>query len=445
MNSAAKQKIRFLLAHLNLEALKGKLNAHEVRLAIEGLRALPEGNDALTTAYDRTWSRIDAQQEEHRKLAHLVLSWVIHAYRPLTIEALRHALTMARYSTVNPNTLLDPEYLTAFCAGLVTIDHADGTVRLAHFTIQTYFERVRRSRYPEADKLITETCLKYMDWVYGEKNEIIPTAPSEDFLGYSSEGWLYHAYEARAEDLDFLNLHKKGAMTRALEFIWGADMTHYFGGATLLMICAFFGFGKTLKKLLDGGADVDETSVKSHTALHYATIGRRPEIAKLLLDYGADVNAVSTKARTPLHYALNHKPMVRLLLDHGADLNMSNQHYDSTLHQILGDWREWENEWKEEWQQYLQNTKETGNSGKEQRLWMRGDTRFESAVDHILHKELISNEDAEENFWEIFNMVIGDSRADLDRLGTSLLEFVESNNFPKRVLYLIRSRITKGL
>jgi ankyrin repeat protein len=77
-----------------------------------------------------------------------------------------------------------------------------------------------------------------------------------------------------------------------------------------------------VRKLLDQGVDINETSVEYGTALSAAAAYGRVDIMKYLLDRGADIN-VGRGWWTPSAAASAGGQMeaIRLLLDRGADIN----------------------------------------------------------------------------------------------------------------------------
>lgn len=92
---------------------------------------------------------------------------------------------------------------------------------------------------------------------------------------------------------------------------------------------------KTVKFLLDHGANVDVRDRHGNSLLHLATEFGSKEIIKALLDKGADINAIGEGGDTPLHSATTDRnsEIVRLLLDHGANANTGDFHGATPLHQ----------------------------------------------------------------------------------------------------------------
>lgn len=62
------------------------------------------------------------------------------------------------------------------------------------------------------------------------------------------------------------------------------------GGHTDLMRAALGGQTETVKRLLEGGAEVNERDDEGRTALMFAVTNLHTDSAKALLDHGADVN-----------------------------------------------------------------------------------------------------------------------------------------------------------
>jgi ankyrin repeat protein len=89
---------------------------------------------------------------------------------------------------------------------------------------------------------------------------------------------------------------------------------------TPLMHAALYGDAKSVRLLLDRGADPNTTNGAAVTALMYAVDDL--EKTKLLLGHGADPNARSKDGQTPFLIVASRPgafPVVKLLLDHGAN------------------------------------------------------------------------------------------------------------------------------
>jgi ankyrin repeat protein len=99
---------------------------------------------------------------------------------------------------------------------------------------------------------------------------------------------------------------------------------------------------EAIKQHLDAGADVNAKAFSGWTALHYAAMYGRKEIAELLITKGADVNGkLDVPDMTPLHfaargdndatYAVGHKEVAELLIAAGADVNAKDESGETPL------------------------------------------------------------------------------------------------------------------
>ncbi|CAN2141572.1 ankyrin repeat domain-containing protein [Wolbachia pipientis] len=89
---------------------------------------------------------------------------------------------------------------------------------------------------------------------------------------------------------------------------------------TALNIAAHKGLVKTVRRLLEKGAEVSTRDGGGYTALHCAASSGNTEIIELLLEQGAHIHSCSKLGSTPLHFAAtnNHINAVRCLLNKGA-------------------------------------------------------------------------------------------------------------------------------
>ena len=138
--------IRFLLAQLHMDTLRGQPTKGDIKQA---LQHLAKGIAGLDKTYEQAIERINDQGSRVRDLAKRILGWIIHAKRPLSTAELQHALAVRTGTThLDKDYLPSVQVLRSVCAGLVTIDEHSGIVRLVHYTTQEYFERTWTSWFP---------------------------------------------------------------------------------------------------------------------------------------------------------------------------------------------------------------------------------------------------------------------------------------------------------
>jgi ankyrin repeat protein len=98
-------------------------------------------------------------------------------------------------------------------------------------------------------------------------------------------------------------------------------------------------FGNTaiVKMLLEGGANIHEKDDDSMTALDWAVVSHRADVARLLLAHGADVNAIDRFGYTPLEYAatidFGDSDTAKVLLSAGANPNIKDKTGKTPLEQ----------------------------------------------------------------------------------------------------------------
>ena len=125
---------------------------------------LPAGLEAYDHAYEEAMERIEGQIIDSRELAKQVLSWITCARRPLTSLELQYALAVeVGEPELDEENLPEIEDMVSVCAGLVTVDEGD-IIRLAHYTMQDYFERTQISWFPNAQTDIAMTCVTYLSF-----------------------------------------------------------------------------------------------------------------------------------------------------------------------------------------------------------------------------------------------------------------------------------------
>ena len=106
-----------------MDSLVGKHNSAAVRRALENL---PKEVDVT---YDEAMERIQQQNQDDKELAERVLSWIVYAFRPLSVMELQHALAVLPGTTcLDLEAIIDEDILTSVCAGLVVVAHGERSV-----------------------------------------------------------------------------------------------------------------------------------------------------------------------------------------------------------------------------------------------------------------------------------------------------------------------------
>jgi hypothetical protein len=127
----------------------------------------------LDGIYEEAMKRIELQSADNRNLALRLLSRIVHAFRPLHLTEIQHAIAIddlePEYRLVSQDSLTPQDILVDVCAGIVRVDEESGVVRLIHYTTQKCFEENGSLHLPLAHHDIGVRCMKYLSLsVFGE-------------------------------------------------------------------------------------------------------------------------------------------------------------------------------------------------------------------------------------------------------------------------------------
>ncbi|RYP62481.1 hypothetical protein DL771_009725 [Monosporascus sp. 5C6A] len=338
----------FLLAELHMNTLTSLPTKGDIKDALEHFT---KGIDGLDETYKRAMERIEDHGRGNRDLAKQILTWIVHARRPLSTLELRHALAVRLHLTdPDKNYLPSVNLLRSLCVGLVTIDEEGGIIRLVHYTTQEYFEKTRQGWFPDAETFITKICVTYISFdVFGSgfcqaDDEFEERLRSNPFYSYAARNWGYHARKASTFYQGIIGFLERRPQVEAssqalIAFKRYSRHLQYSQEfpkqMTGLHLAAYFGVKKAVEALLHKNVDADSKDNYGRTPLLWAAENGHEAIIKLLLDTGeVDADTKDHSSRTPLWWAVENgnKAIVKLLLDTGkVDADAKNKYGETPL------------------------------------------------------------------------------------------------------------------
>ncbi|KAK4186822.1 ankyrin repeat-containing domain protein [Podospora australis] len=333
---------------------------HTVTYLCDALKILP---DVRTTAVANSLQRIETQDIFLQTLAKHVLSWVLYAVRPPTLDEVRHAFALNEVP-YRADNVLEGYKLTSCCAGIVVMDKSTLILRTAHDSINSHIRTSSIVPKSQEERLelhndIAQKCLAYMmshDIVDPEVSKSLP------FLKYAANHWFDHVMRTNSsaelegliinflvdtakvsatfrlrEDLgNFYGVTGLHAVAWFNQISWASQLLAHIAPAdksrpaqtrrsTTPGYAASRGMQSKLRTVdaTMTAAERDEVYLDTtcepdgETALHWCAKYGRDTIAKLLLHHGADINALDANRNTALHVAVKcqHEAVVRLLVD----------------------------------------------------------------------------------------------------------------------------------
>lgn len=323
----------FLLAKLHVNALATKRTPKAVQEALHHLPA------SIDDTYNQAMQRIQAQNEDSREIAMLVLLWTSSSTRPLNVREIEHACSVNFHSReVEPDAIDTASEMVSLCTGLVTIDTSK-VVRLVHFSAQDYFEQHREAWFPGGHSALGQTCLGYLTMEVFDAGPCASAssfaARSEEYhlLDYASCCWGIHAAAAKQTDHDiekttrFLkNRAHRNPAVQALFYSRNFLATDWNGSAAAEAphLVAYFGLTTISAYLLSA---VDCQNAVGTTPLMYAAQMGHTSVVQYLFGKGADPNIFYSSDTSALHRAIHYRKLdtTKALLDHpGTDVNLRN-------------------------------------------------------------------------------------------------------------------------
>ncbi|KAI4852197.1 hypothetical protein E4T44_01647 [Aureobasidium sp. EXF-8845] len=218
------------------------------------------------------------------------------------------------------------------------------TIQIAHFSVQEYLlldreENPYRRSFGKrsANATITQLCLAYI-WTAVEAEEAEEhSIPKFPFAAYAADCWLDHARIAgESEESTFKWICKAFTNNRFMRYwrrLEDDDDSEYQFSTYALYYASSYGLYRSVKHLLEAGADVNGYIIGYGTALQGACESGSIEPVRLLIDHGADLNPADGD-RNALHHAAyhGHVEILLLLLESGAQVNAPDATSTSALY-----------------------------------------------------------------------------------------------------------------
>ena len=169
---------RFLWVDLQVKAICKTCEDNETSDQVpEVLEKLPDGiPDIYSHALQRVIQKYDEQVETVKK----IFKWVVCARRPMTIDKLNDALTITigQKFWKKPSQKFSPSTVSKLCDNFVVFDDFDGTLLLAHYTVQAFLKSTPKTpslaefsmQARKADHYLGEMCVTYLGFTDFQKS-----------------------------------------------------------------------------------------------------------------------------------------------------------------------------------------------------------------------------------------------------------------------------------
>lgn len=311
-----------------MDSLATKRTPKAVQVALQNLPT------QIGDTYDRAMERIEATNEDDRKIVMNFLLWIAFSTRPLSVSEVEQASAISvGADDIDQDDILSASELTSMCAGLVIVDASD-FVRLVHFSARNYFEEHREKWFSNGHTTLARKCVAYLSYkvfetgAYSgadERKEFESKVEQYPLIDYACSYWGFHASQAESSKeltdqiVDFIT--NQARLDFAVQAMWysdSPDLTDWDvkSGAQALHLAAFFGLVQLVSRLIKGQHSVDHRDSYGTTPLMYAAATGHAKVVQLLLREGADPSLACQRGTTALHRGIegNYVDVVRYLL-----------------------------------------------------------------------------------------------------------------------------------
>lgn len=292
----------------------------------------PSSDDAFKQYMDVITNK--RKTEFERSLARHVLTWVVYAKAPLTLQMIIDSFAIVSSKGRNfEKHRPSRDAIISICTGLIVLD-SQSNIRLVHDSVQGIL-RKHKILFADADLTIAKTCLYClsMDLPHDSDTALLP---------YAAEYWSSHLIASKADINQEPQRHLRamirhflmdtGRLVRAFNSLKKNDNMKGLGlvGMTGLHAAVYFDLRDWLKSLINNANGPNARCGDGQTALHWAVRLGRHSLVKYLVKKSADTNIADSHLNTPLHIALmkplgNETEITRALLHGNARSDIPNK------------------------------------------------------------------------------------------------------------------------
>lgn len=344
-----------MLVHFHVNYICEQTTPNEILEALDGLKNSSTDERPLDPTYKRAIETLKKQAKGPRALAINILSWLLKARRPMTVDEIRTAarLEPGKYK-LDEFDLPADETLLDVCAGLVMIDEMSKTIKFAHYTVQEYL--LNNNIIPDnIESKLAVVCITYLLFkvfeVPPQTGETTRAClESHHFLRYVASHISFHVGNRENDELvtDIVMkfLKRTGNVLSFLRACQNLDIVSFLERRKIqaieelekweaLCIACHIGHHDTAKILIDDGADVLKSDKLGRTPLYFSVHIGSQSITQLLLNVGAEVSTQTLNhRRTPLIEAVTngYLSIAQILLNHRANVKAQDEYGWTALH-----------------------------------------------------------------------------------------------------------------
>ncbi|MCJ1395393.1 hypothetical protein MMC18_008277 [Xylographa bjoerkii] len=373
VSSDLEDKIRHTLTR-NAQGILSLQTLYRINLEsalLDELGSLPK---ELADLYDIVFRQISQSDFKKQKdIGVRAIKWLLCALRPLSTNELLAAISVDSEGRCEQSAL-SVNGLLGVCCNLVVVDQDSNVIRFAHLSVREYLESRQESlfRLVDCNVVAAERCIDL--WILKSQKKRPATQLEEHnkiFDPYATLYWPEHCTSALSE----INPRSEIIKTKMLQFLFnGTNVAFSFmtwltaarklknrpkqideanspspqflaccygldsiieqldsigrrewgrksQGLTCLQLAVIYGHEKTVRRLIDIGAVVDEGQAPP---LFLAVAGKQESMVKILLECGAKIGAVcdggKRHGKSALHEAVlqGSESMISVLLSNGA-------------------------------------------------------------------------------------------------------------------------------